>query len=47
MKKRLIEAVWVIGTLAVVVGLTWLQIDVWNECRSTNSFWYCMRVLSK
>jgi hypothetical protein len=30
----------------MLVGI-WMEINIWNECRETNSFWYCMRVLSK
>jgi len=33
--------------LAVIVTAMWLEMQVWDECRQTNSFWYCMRVLSK
>jgi hypothetical protein len=36
--------------LAVVtlIGLgIWYEIEMWSECRATNTFWYCMRILSK
>ena len=40
-----------VGITAVVVSFialaVWLEIGFWNECRETNSFWYCVRVLSK
>lgn len=36
-----------IGVLLVfVIGIV-CEVQVWNECRETNSFMYCMRVLSK
>jgi uncharacterized membrane protein YiaA len=31
----------------IVTGCTWYEISVWNECRQTNSFLYCMRVLGR
>lgn len=27
--------------------MAWWQYSLWDECRSTNSFFYCLRVLSK
>jgi hypothetical protein len=36
--------------LAVItfVGLgIWYEMEMWNECRQTNSLWYCMRILNK
>lgn len=37
---------WLIGLL--IIGLAiWYEIAMWSECRETNSFWYCMRVLGK
>lgn len=31
-----------------ILGLgIWYEISVWNECRLTNSWLYCTRVLSK
>lgn len=41
----------VILIILVVIGLiglgTWNEISLWNECRATNSFFYCARVLGK
>ncbi len=34
----------VAGFVAFIVAY---QIGLWNECRETNSFGYCWRVLSK
>lgn len=32
----------------LIVGLViWWEASLWGECRETNSFWYCMRVLAK
>ncbi len=37
-----------IGIGLVVGGLSaWWWFSMWDECRLTNSFWYCMYVLSK
>jgi hypothetical protein len=33
--------------VAVLAGIIYLEVDVWQECRVTNSWFYCMRVLSK
>jgi hypothetical protein len=35
---------------AVVIAFTvgiYIQFSVWMECRATNSFFYCMRALSR
>lgn len=32
--------------LIVAVGI-YYEIGLWQECRATNSWFYCMRVLSK
>lgn len=29
-----------------VTGCYW-HVSIWNECRATNSFAYCMRLMSK
>jgi len=35
------------GVLALVsVGIYW-EISLWSECRATNSWLYCVRVLGK
>lgn len=36
-----------VGIFAIVLAAVWFEMQVWDECRQTNSFWYCMRVLSK
>jgi hypothetical protein len=33
--------------IAAIAGAIYLEIGVWQECRATNSWFYCMRVLSK
>jgi hypothetical protein len=36
------------GVLLGIVGGTFAyERALWKECRATNSFWYCSRVLSK
>lgn len=37
----------VAATMALMAfGIT-IQISVWNECRQNNSFFYCLRLVSK
>lgn len=37
----------ILGMVAVVsLGVAY-EIAVWNECRETNSWFYCMRLLSR
>ena len=42
-KKMLIYAA--IATVVVVV--IYIELATWQECRITNSFFFCMRVLNK
>jgi hypothetical protein len=35
----------IVGTALVVALAIWYEVSMWNECRETNSFFYCMRVL--
>ncbi len=38
----------VILGIATFIGLVgWFQYSLWSECRQTNSFFYCLRVLNK
>jgi hypothetical protein len=37
----------IVAVLLVASVSLYLEISVWNECRQTNSFWYCMRMMSK
>lgn len=32
--------------LLIAFGVA-LQVSVWNECRETNSFLYCLRIISR
>jgi len=32
-------------TILIVAGVGYLEVSFWNECRATNSFWYCLRML--
>ncbi len=34
-----------LGLLAIAFGL-WLEYSVWDECRKSSSFIYCLRVMS-
>lgn len=33
--------------IGVLVGIAWLQIGVWQECRAEHSFWYCLNLISR
>lgn len=37
----------VAGVGLLVVGVISYEVMLWNECRESGSFWYCVRVLSK
>lgn len=39
-----VAATFLIAMLALSV---WWEVSLWGECRKTNSFWYCARVLGK
>jgi len=45
-----ISTIFVLLVLFIAVcisgGVYW-EISLWKECRVTNSFWYCVRVLGK
>lgn len=36
-----------VAAIAVLALAVWMEIQVWDECRETHSFWYCMRTLNK
>jgi hypothetical protein len=35
----------IIAILFIIVAAIYLEVGVWTECRQTNSFFYCFRVL--
>lgn len=41
--------VFAISALVAIVigGCIYLEVGVWNECRQTNSWFYCMRILGR
>lgn len=46
--KDLVKAFGVMAlVVTVILSIIYLEIGVWQECRATNSWFYCMRVLSK
>lgn len=46
--KTFIDYYLPLALVAIFLGLiTWWNISLWEECRATNSFWYCVRVLSR
>lgn len=36
-----------IGIIAFLAAIGWMEIVLWTECRETNSWLYCMRVISR
>lgn len=51
MKRNHKDMLTLVGIAAVVIAFfaigIYYEIEVWRECRATNSWFYCMRVLSK
>lgn len=46
--KRWAGLILPVAVFAALIGLiAWWQLSLWEECRSTNSFWYCVRILSR
>lgn len=45
MKEKLWIAFVLMGLLAAPAFGTWLYLRAWNECRQTNTFFYCMSAL--
>ncbi len=41
------EYIAVAAVFAVLIGLIAYEHMIWNECRATNSWFYCFRVMSK
>lgn len=33
--------------LAIIGGIIWWNVSIWNECRAEHSWGYCMRLISK
>lgn len=33
--------------VAILVGCVLFEVSLWNECRQTNRFFYCLRVLGR
>ncbi len=34
-----------VAVILVIGGCTYFEYSLWHECRATNSFFYCLRVL--
>lgn len=45
--KNLVPYLIIAGVVAVIAGIIYLEVGVWQECRATNSWLYCVRVLGK
>jgi len=37
----------VVGVLMLAAVGIFLEVSVWNECRQTNSWFFCLRMMSK
>lgn len=37
----------ILGLVLVVSLGVWYEVELWQECRATNSWFYCMRVLGR
>ena len=35
------------AVIGVLGFLLWMQVSVWNECRETNSWWYCVNLIRR
>lgn len=46
-KDMILMASGVVAVAALIAIGIYYEIAVWQECRTTNSWMYCMRVLSK
>lgn len=47
MKEKLFVAAIFLSVGAAIGLVVWAEYTLWTECRQTNSWFYCMRVLSK
>ena len=46
--KELLSTLAVVVVVLTIAGLAiWYEVEMWSECRATNTFWYCMRILGK
>jgi hypothetical protein len=36
-----------IALLVIFIASVAFKVSIWNECRETNSFFYCIHVISK
>lgn len=41
------ELVLALAVVLLVIGGVYMEVRMWNECRTDHSWWYCMRVLGK
>lgn len=42
--KEIIAVAAIFGAVAVSV---YISVEVWTECRATNSFFYCLRLVAR
>jgi len=47
MKNKIMILVMGTAIVAVIALGIWYEIYMWKQCRLTNSWFYCMRILSK
>lgn len=41
------EFLYILAIIGVIMLGLWYQATVWQECRETNSFLYCMRLVGR
>lgn len=46
-RKQMKTILSVIGIIAFLAAIGWMEISLWTECRETNSWLYCMRIISR
>lgn len=47
MKQTAIGAAFGLLALVILGLIVWAEVSTWTECRQTNSWFYCVRVLSR
>lgn len=47
MRPAVTQALIAVALLVFFGFAVYWEYGIWTECRETNSFWYCVRILSK
>jgi hypothetical protein len=46
-KETIISITWLVVIVAIISLSVWWNLQVFEECRQTNSFGYCLRLITK